>query len=164
MIVGVSTQGCDDRDRPGALAFHALFVGAWTYWWSGGNPFAFSGELRRKWTAADLGTTLPSYGRISPSPHVVGPASRSHLTEQDRVAQAVAALSRGRHVIVQSAEPIETLARDVWRLLPRRVRCRVSVATWAFDNANQFDLVALPKLAGVTLDSSALILSDRKRH
>src|SRR5271167_2860685 len=54
MIVGVSAQGCDDRDRPGALAFHALFVSAWTYWWSGGNPFAYSAELRRNWSAADL--------------------------------------------------------------------------------------------------------------
>ncbi len=164
MIVGVSAQGCDDRDRPGALAFHALFVGAWTYWWSGANPFAFSGELRCHWTAADLGTILPSYGRISPSPFVAGPAGGSCPSEQDRVSQAVAALSRGRHVIVQSAEPIDTLARDVWRVLPGRVRCRASVATWAFDNANQFDLVALPKLAGVTLDSSALILSNRERH
>ena len=43
--------------------------------------------------------------------------------------------------------------------------CRVtsgaarSVATWAFDNANHFDLVALPKLAGVALDASDLILA-----
>ncbi|MGO9470800.1 MAG: hypothetical protein ACLQIB_27175 [Isosphaeraceae bacterium] len=164
MIVGVSAQGCDDRDRPGALAFHALFVGAWTYWWSGGNPFVFSGDLRRHWTAADLGTPLPSYGRINPPLHVAGHACRSCPTQQDRVTQAVAALSRGRHVIVQSAEPIDTLAREVWRVLPRRVRCRASVATWAFDNANQFDLVALPKLAGVILDSSALILSSREQH
>jgi hypothetical protein len=159
MIVNVSAQGCDDRDRPGALAFHALFVRAWTYWWSGGNPFAFSGELRRKWTAADRGTVLPSYGWISPRPRRVRPASRSRPAEKDRVAQAVRALSRGRHVIVQSAEPIDTLARDVWRLLPRRIRCRASVATWAFDNANHFDLVALPKLAGVRLEDSDLILA-----
>jgi len=163
MIVGVADQGCDDRDRPGALAFHALFMGAWTYWWSGGNPFVFSGALRRQWTAADLGTTLPSYGRISAPAQVVGHDRGSRSTEQDRVTQAVAALSRGRPVIVQSAEPIDSLARDVWRGLPRRVRCRASVATWAFDNANQFDLVALPKLAGVNLNSSALILSDRER-
>ncbi len=164
MIVGVSAQGCDDRDRPGALAFHALFVGAWTYIWSGGNPFAFSGELRRKWTAADQGATLPSYGRIRPTPRVAESASSSCPTETDRVALAVAALSRGRPVIVQSAEPIDTLARNVWLMLPWRVRCRASMATWVFDNANEFDLVALPKLAGVTLDSSALILSDGKRH
>jgi len=167
MIVGVSAQGCDDRDRPGALAFHALFVSAWAYWWLGGNPFAYSGELRRTWTSADLGLTLPSFGRISLSPQVFGPADRSLPTEQDRVQRAVAALSRGRRVIVQSAEPIDTLAQNIWNRLPWWVRCRASVATWAFENANQFDLVALPKLAGVTLDNTDLILAaetDTRRH
>jgi hypothetical protein len=75
------------------------------------------------------------------------------------VTQTVAALSRGRKVIVHSAEPIDALARDVWHVLPRRVRYRASVATWAYDNANQFDLVALPKLAGVAVDDSSLIFS-----
>lgn len=159
MIVGVSAQGCDDRDRPGALAFHALFVDGWTYWWSCGNPFSFSGELRRTWTSGDLGTTLPSWGRISPSSRPGGPASGSGPTEAARVTQTVAALSRGRRVVVHSPEPIDTLARDVWHVLPRRIRCRASVATWAYDNANHFDLVALPKLAGVTLDNASLILA-----
>ena len=40
-----------------------------------------------------------------------------------------------------------------------RVRLRASVATWAFDNANRFDLVALPKLAGLTREVSDLILT-----
>jgi hypothetical protein len=159
MIAGVSAQGCDDRGRPGALAFHALFVSAWTYWWSGGNPFAFSGGLRRQWTAADVGTTLPSYGQISRSAAAVESAHSSCPMEQDQVNRTVAALLRGRRVIVESPKPIDTLARIVWRRLPRQVRCRASVATWAFENANRFDLVALPKLAGVTLDDSDLILA-----
>lgn len=36
---------------------------------------------------------------------------------------------------------------------------RLSVATWAFDNLNDFDLVALPKLAGTSVDAAALILA-----
>src|SRR6516225_5989140 len=40
MIVGVFPQGCDDRGRPGALAFHAIFVSHWSYRWVGANPFA----------------------------------------------------------------------------------------------------------------------------
>lgn len=159
MIVGVSTQGCDDRDRPGALAFHGLFVDAWTYWRAGGNPFSFSGELRRTWTSADVGATLPSSGRISSSPRAGEPNSSPCSGDRDRVSQTAAALSRGRRVVVHSAAPIDALARDVWHVLPRRVRCRASIATWAYDNANQFDLVALPKLAGITLDNSSLILA-----
>jgi hypothetical protein len=159
MIVGVFAQGCDDRDRPGALAFHALFVDAWTYWWSGGNPFAFRGELRQTWSLADRETSLPSTGRTGAWEEAIAVGGGSCPFEQEGVAAAVAALSRGRRVVVHSAEPIDAMARDVWRLLPQRVRCRASLATWAYDNANQFDLVALPKLAGVALDSSSLILA-----
>jgi hypothetical protein len=65
---------------------------------------------------------------------------------------------QGRQVTVQSAAPIDELARDVWRALPMRVRLRASVATWAFDNANRFDLVALPKLTGRPHLSSDLML------
>jgi hypothetical protein len=71
----------------------------------------------------------------------------------------VEALARGRRVIVHSAAPIDALARDVWRALPFRVRLRASVATWAFDNANRFDLVAMPKLAGVMREPSDLVLA-----
>ncbi len=60
---------------------------------------------------------------------------------------------------MQSPGPIDALARDVWRALPFRVRLRASVATWAFDNANRFDLVALPKLAGVAREPSDLVLA-----
>jgi hypothetical protein len=70
----------------------------------------------------------------------------------------VLALTRGRRVVVQSSEPIDALARSVWSFLPGTVRRRATVATWAFDNDNHFDLVAMPKLAGVALDASDLIL------
>ena len=62
-------------------------------------------------------------------------------------------------MVVQSVEPIDSLARQVWRVLPRRIRRRASVATWAFDNANHFDLVALPKLAGADLAATDLIFA-----
>ena len=62
-------------------------------------------------------------------------------------------------MIVHSAAPIDALAREVWQALPFRVRLRASVATWAFDNANRFDLVALSKLAGVAREPSDLMLA-----
>ena len=157
MIVGVHPQGCDDRGRPGALAFHALFVGPWAYRWIGADPFAFAGVLRGDWSA----------GRPRSNP------ARGHLDRQwNRARMPVdhrrttirdwpdrSGTDQGRRVVVQSAEPIDGLARDVWRTLPRSVRRRATVATWAFDNANRFDLVALPKLAGVALDASDLVLA-----
>src|SRR5579884_1447141 len=59
MIVGAFPQGCDDGGRPGALAFHALFVGRWMYARAGADPFVFSGLLRRVWSLEDRGIALP---------------------------------------------------------------------------------------------------------
>jgi hypothetical protein len=155
MIVGVHPQGHDDQDRPGALAFHALFVGRWVYRWTGADPFAMAGALQREWSPADQERILPE-GRWR-LPQFDRASSLSSHTDE-RLAPIVAALTQRRRVAVQSIEPIDGLARDVWRALPSRVRRRVSVATWAFDNANHFDLVALPKLSGVALGPSDLIL------
>jgi hypothetical protein len=164
MIVGVAPQGHDDAGRPGALAFHALFIGPWTYARAGADPFAFAGPLRSDWTAADVDAILPrGHERIrraidrDPCDPAVSPVD-------ERRGAIVDALARGRRVIVHSAAPIDGLARDVWRVLPFRVRLRVSIATWAFDNANRFDLVALPKLAGVTRDPSDLTLAFSSRY
>jgi hypothetical protein len=158
MIVGVHPQGCDDQDRPGAVAFHALFVGRWAYRWIGADPFALAGALRRDWSAADRDRALPvitwtTGGTKTASAPI--PASE----DDPRLAQIVGALTQGRRVVVQSSEPIDGLAQSVWAALPRSARHRVTVATWAFDNANQFDLVGLPKLAGVESSASDLILA-----
>ena len=160
MIVGVSPQGDDDAGRPGALAFHALFVAPWTYARAGADPFAFGGILRRDWSPADLDATLPPGSEIIRRA-AYRPSSDPGLPVVDeRREPIVDALCQGRRIAVQSAGPIDALARDVWRALPFRVRLRASVATWAFDNANRFDLVALPKLAGVVRDPSDLILAS----
>ena len=79
--------------------------------------------------------------------------------DDPRLPQIVDALTQGRRVVVQSTEPIDGLARSVWHALPRSIRRRATVATWAFDNANQFDLVGIPKLAGVALNPSDLIFA-----
>jgi hypothetical protein len=156
MIVGVSPQGHDDQDRPGALAFHALFLRRWAYWWAGADPFVMVGALRRDWTAADQTRTLPE--GCWPVPRVDRQPSLSG-NEDERLGPIAAALTRRRRVVVHSHEPIDALAREVCRILPFRVRRRISVATWAFDNSNHFDLVALPKLAGVALGPSDLIVA-----
>jgi hypothetical protein len=158
MIVGAHPQGRDDQDRPGALAFHALFVGRWAYQWIGADPFALAGAMRGDWSAADRDRTLPA---VTWTAGGIGTPSRfTPESENDpRLAAIVSALSEGRRAVVQSSEPIDGLARSVWCKLPRSVRRRATVATWAFDNANHFDLVGLPKLAGVGLDASDLILA-----
>src|SRR5579859_960223 len=51
VIVGVSAQGVDDQGRPGALAFHGLFVTAREYRKASFDPFALTNVLRRDWAA-----------------------------------------------------------------------------------------------------------------
>jgi hypothetical protein len=146
-VVGVSPQGCDDRGRPGALGFHALFLAPRSYRKLSGDPFALAGALRSDWTAGT--SALPSVV------WTVGPDGGPDSDASDpRAGPIAAALARGRRVAVEAPGPIDELARQVWRTLPRRVRVRASVATWAFGNGNRFDLVAVPRLAGVPLDAS----------
>jgi hypothetical protein len=155
LVAGVHSQGCDDLGRPGALAFHALFVGRCAYHWEGGDPFRLKHELRHDWRASDQDRALPA-GRLSMWP--THPA-RTLSGPNPQLRTIVTAISRRRRVIVQSSTPIDTLAQIVWKHLSRRVRLRASIATWAFDNANGFDLVAMPKLTGIVVDPSDLILA-----
>jgi hypothetical protein len=153
MIVGVFPQGCDDQGRPGALAFHALFVSTWSYRRAGANPFVFGKAFRRVWSLADQDTLLPT-GTLSPQGH----ETRTKNEPDELVQTVVAALKRGQKVIVSSSEPIENLARIVWLMLPGRIRRNASMATWAFENANQFDLVAVPRLAGDMINRCEVVV------
>lgn len=149
MIVGVSTHGVDDHGRPGALVFHGLFLPARDYRRAGGSPFLLEPLLRWDWMEEI--TTLPSLRLTVPSPRRVASSEPDPAPEARRIASA---LARGWRVAVESPCPWDSLARAVWDLLPPRVRGRRSLATWAFANGNQFDLVALPKLSGVEFDRS----------
>lgn len=164
MIVGVSPQGADDAGRPGAQAFHALFIGRWSYWRAGADPFVFAPLLRRDWSPEDQDAALPGGQAVlrRGQPGTAGLCTDSDLPETR--ATIVDALSRGRRVAVHSPNPIDRLAREVWRALPFRVRLRTSLATRAFDDGNRFDLVALPRLARVTRSAYDLILTDSSRE
>ena len=155
MVVGVFPQGCDDQGRPGALAFHGLFVNRWTYWRAGLNPFVFAPALRNEWNEADQDVILTAEKLVLPGRQV---AKEKAEGADHRVEMIVAALRRRRRVVVPSAEPIEDLARAVWSKLPGSVRRRASVATWAFRNDNLFDLVAVPRMAGIITDPSEIVL------
>ncbi len=146
-VVGFRPQGCDDRGRPGALAFHGLFLTPREYRKADCNPFALAGALRDDWSAATQ--TLPSGTWELHEPEEEG--------EPDPQAPTITlALMTGRQVAIEASEPIERLARQVWRSLPVRFRARLSVATWTFGNGNRFDLLATPRLAALALDPSYL--------
>jgi hypothetical protein len=146
MITKVGSPGRDDHGRPGALAFHALFLSPREYQRAEYDPFALAGALRADWTAATH--DLPSgTWTITPPGSTSAPADLL-------AARIAAALVRGERVAIEAAAPIDALARQVWRGLPPRIRQKASVATWAFANGNQFDLVAMPRLADHARDPS----------
>jgi len=159
MIVGVSSPGSDDRGRPGALAFHALFLSPREYRRLRCNPFPLAEALRTDWTAADASRPLPAGTWAIPQSR---PPEASPDPSPARIA---AALAQGHRVALEAAAPIDALAPQVWRLLPVRVRRRATVATWAFGNGNRFDLVALPRrrLAEIARDPSYLDLAALER-
>ena len=137
MIVGVSSPGSDDRGRPDALAFHALFVEGREFRKVGYDPFTLRNALR-----GDFGpeTTL---ARAS-----IAPERPDRIEEGDRALAVASALKRGRKVALASDAPIIDLARQVWRLLPGRVRKRCAVATWTFAESARFDFVGARTLTG----------------
>ena len=111
-VVGVEPLGQDDRGRPGALAFHALLIPDRDYRRAGSNPFAFAGVLRREWSAGASLELRWTDGR--------GLALPPARPADPRARRIVEALSRGRRVVIESAGPIEALAREVW-LGPARI-------------------------------------------
>jgi hypothetical protein len=153
VVIGPRPQGSDDRGRPGALAFHAIFLNARAYRRAECNPFALAHLLRGQWTAETR--SLPvGLGSIS------GPTAAAETPDEDAAAVA-SLLARGRGVAIESDGPIDALARNVWARLPARLRQRASVATWTFGNGNRFDLFAAPRLAGVELDARYVVASTR---
>lgn len=159
MIVGVFPNGCDDQGRPGALAFHGLYVSRWMYFRAGRNPFAFAGVMRRDWSETDVNVTLPAGDLAVP---IWNRDRRAGKAPTDpRVKRIVTAIKLKQRVVIPSAEPIDDLAQAVWRVLPGWARRRASVATWAFGNDNRFDLVAVPRLGTLIPDPAELILEPQ---
>ena len=74
MIVQADSVGLDDQGRPGATAFHALFVGAWSYRRAGADPLAFAPAFRSDWTLDDHQRPLPQ-GSFRPASRRKAPSS-----------------------------------------------------------------------------------------
>ena len=101
IVVGVSPQGHDDRGRPGALAFHALFLSPRDYRKAGHVPFGLSGALRGDWTAETR--TLPSGAWPVEVPGTPDPP------HDPRALRIAAILARGGRVALEEAGPIDAL-------------------------------------------------------
>lgn len=148
MVVVVGEAGRDDLGRPGALAFHAWFVTDRDYRRIGAQPFGFAALPPTGWDS-DSGTLPTATLRLT--------RLRCPGAGCDPRARTIAERLRQRQpVAFEAPAPIGDLAREIWNLLPLRIRCRTSLATWAFSNANRFDLVAVPRRALIEADPAYL--------
>jgi hypothetical protein len=160
LIVGVTATGADDKGRPGALAFHGLFVAHGEFRKAAYDPFVMAGALRGDWgpeTSLEAGIIPVGSAiavRVVDEVRNSGPYDPGDSIVRDETRRVVAALRQSRKVAIESASPIDDLARSVWAESPEWVRRRCSVATWAFSNASRFDLFATPRLDAVELDDS----------
>ena len=147
LVVGVSTQGADDRGRPGALAFHGLFITRPEFARLNFDPFVLISAFRRDWGPGDLclESIVMNFEPTPPGLACTPTGRRIH---------------RGRRVAVESSTPVAALARETWADLPTRDRRRASVATLAFADPGRFDLVAGPRLAPLAVDRR---YADRER-
>lgn len=130
-----------------------MFVEPATYRKVHFDPFVFEPCVQSDWKPSDVDTLL-AVGRLTieraglmgflkrvlsrPGPSGEGPPDRA-------VRAIVEAVSKRERVVIPSDVPIRGLAQRAWSELPPGIRRRTSVATWAFDNANGFDLVAMPR-------------------
>ncbi|RUL88487.1 hypothetical protein [Tautonia sociabilis] len=150
MVLRPFSPGSDDVGRPDAVAFHALFLQPKAAATAAFDPFQLLPAFRE-----DFGPdsdALPS-GAIA-----LSRSSAGGQPADARVEAIVEALCKGCRVLVESDGPIDPLAGRVWERLPRRVRHRRSLATWAYSDSGIFDLVGLARLTGIDPSDRRLLL------
>ena len=141
LLIHPYCSGSDDLGRPDTVAFHGVFLTPENAKLAQFDPFALAQTFREDWGPE---TSSVLSGTITP----VRPKS-FRGSEDLRVGPLIEAIRQGQRVLIESIEPIDRLASEVWKALPRRLRHRRSLATWAYTDTGVFDLVGLPRLTGI---------------
>lgn len=147
-IVQVADQGTDDAGRPGALGFYVLVVPRAAYRAFGGDPFQLAERQPPSWQARG---ELPSleWPAEPPPPRTVEQVRRVlRRPDGPNLLGGSQVLVDGGRVVFQRQAPDPALLRDLWCLLPTSTRGELWPATFAFGNALQFHVLAIPKAEG----------------
>ncbi|MCY2933044.1 MAG: hypothetical protein NT172_02660 [Planctomycetota bacterium] len=127
-------QGCDDRGRPGAWAFHGIFLTGHDY--RKASLFQWKDFFLREFQS---GMTL-SAGQISVSDLRLAKADESQLVDDSLLQR----LHQGRKVRFLTEDPEELKWLEaIWNQSSAKVRARRSITTWAFRPDADFDLAAI---------------------
>ncbi|WP_169976600.1 hypothetical protein [Tautonia rosea] len=144
------SPGSDDVGRPDAAAFHAIFLSPESAQRVRFDPFRLTSAFRVEWG--------PETSELQPCTLTLPRPAASDRSRDDRVDLIVEAIGRGRRVLVESDAPIDRLASQVWSKLPKRLRHRRSLATWAYTDCGRFDLLGLPRLTGIDVSDRQLLV------
>lgn len=122
-----SAQGCDDRGRPGAWAFHGLFLSGRDFRKLDYSPFALKPFLLDKF---DPGMRLTSETLDPVLPREQAPVFAN--------ASMIRWVGRGKRL--RRVSDIDTFASTdaFWKSLSARTRRKRSMSTWAFRADNPF--------------------------
>ncbi len=159
MLIGTSEQGADDRGRPGALGFHALFIPARAYLQAGATPFPWLNRFQTRWSVDCDGQNLAAFDLPEPEPVDLQALAGTEISPH-RIDAAVYAMQQRRRLVIESACPIDAWIAAVLNRLPVRTRERLQVTNWSFGSAPGFDLAGVPARSGKQRFSGALGLAD----
>jgi hypothetical protein len=149
-VVQVADQGRDDAGRPGALAFRLLVLPQALYRDLGGDPFLIADAFPPSWEARGELPTL-EWTDGPPPKRTIEQVRRVIDVEHDRTALllgGVQVLVDGGRLVFERSAPDSRLLRDLWMLLPTATRTTLWPASFAFGNANRFQVVVVPRASG----------------
>lgn len=122
-----SAQGCDDRGRPGAWAFHGLFLSNRDYRSLGASPFPLRPHLIDRFSAGMSLTGGPIQVDLPPDTGVpeIDPSK-------------IRWIAKGRKLRCEGSFDTFESTERFWRSLGIRMRSRRSLTTWSFRSATPF--------------------------
>lgn len=135
-----SAQGCDDRGRPGAWAFHALFLSNADYRRAGASPFVFETYLNRKFqkdmSISNIDVELSS-----------GKNRDMKLNRLIINTVILNRLKKFRKIRIIDENTSINHFREFWCHLPEKTRISRSTTTMSFRHNTDFDIAVIKPAA-----------------
>ncbi len=140
-----------DQGETGPLGFRLLILPAALYDRLGGDPFSIADQFSPNWMARG---ELPALEAPGPAPvrTVEEVQQVLNVPNSATLLGGVQALLEGGRLAFERPAPDPRLIRGLWALLPTGRRSGLWPASFAFANANGFDVLVVPRAAGPAFD------------
>ncbi|MFM7127736.1 MAG: hypothetical protein ACKO0V_00080 [bacterium] len=138
-----SAQGCDDRGRPGAWAFHALFLSRADYRRAGASPFAFETCFRKRFQKEISLEKLAIEIATDKSHFVKSNSATIHRT-------IINTMKQSKRIRILDENTSINSFREFWCVLPEKIRLARSITTMSFRHHSDFDIAAMKPAAWPT--------------